>query len=519
MPSTDSWKTDNIALEGGTIQNEGPIEQGSRRPGSLIQGTNFEPSIKGGYRRISGTVRYSSTVVPNSGQILGTFVFNNGVVAMRGVDVFYGTGTTWSNISGANTRSSVTKYQAHRYNYSQPSIIICDGVNKPATYKADGTYTQITDSNCPAADFACSFKRHMFLAKKNSNLLTFSAPAAETDYSALDGAGSINVGFNITCGMAVWRDQLFVFGDNNIACITGTNQTDWTLTPISSSIGCVAYETLAEIGGDLIFLSTDGVRTVAGTMRIGDVDLSNLSRTIQPKLIDFITNYKATGNFAGCIIRSKAQYRVFANTASTQTNAAQGFLGGIRLGLDGSVGWEWFDISGLNIYCADSNYLNSDKELIVFANNSSTDGYVYQMDTGSNFIDVSNNPVLIPAQFQLAHNPLNDPAIRKTIYRIKGYFESEGVSVIYANVILDASQSNILQPSTIYFGTLIGTFKYDDPLSTYDSYAVYDGNPISTQEAQGIGSGKLISVGFSSLGGSPYIVKSVYLEYAINGRR
>ena len=141
------------------------------------------------------------------------------------------------------------------------------------------------------------------------------------------------------------------------------------------------------------------------------------------------------------------------------------------------------------------------------------------MDTGSNFIDVSNNPVLIPAQFQLAHNPLNDPAIRKTIYRIKGYFESEGVSVIYANVILDASQSNILQPSTIYFGTLIGTFKYDDPLSTYDSYAVYDGNPISTQEAQGIGSGKLISVGFSSLGGSPYIVKSVYLEYAINGRR
>jgi hypothetical protein len=71
----------------------------------------------------------------------------------------------------------------------------------------------------------------------------------------------------------------------------------------------------------------------------------------------------------------------------------------------------------------------------------------------------------------------------------------------------------------LYLGTLLGTFKFDDPLSTFDAYAIFDGNPINIQETQGVGSGKLISIGISSLGGSPYTVKSIYLEYAINGRR
>jgi hypothetical protein len=36
--------------------------------------------------------------------------------------------------------------------------------------------------------------------------------------------------------------------------------------------------------GDIIFLGPDGLRTVAGTERIGDVELGTLSRPVQPLL-------------------------------------------------------------------------------------------------------------------------------------------------------------------------------------------------------------------------------------------
>ena len=38
---------------------------------------------------------------------------------------------------------------------------------------------------------------------------------------------------------------------------------------------------IQEIAGDLVFLSPDGLRTIAGTTRIGDVELGSVSRAIQ----------------------------------------------------------------------------------------------------------------------------------------------------------------------------------------------------------------------------------------------
>ena len=37
----------------------------------------------------------------------------------------------------------------------------------------------------------------------------------------------------------------------------------------TENIGCVDGNTIQEIGGDLVFLAPDGLRTVAGTARIG----------------------------------------------------------------------------------------------------------------------------------------------------------------------------------------------------------------------------------------------------------
>ena len=50
------------------------------------------------------------------------------------------------------------------------------------------------------------------------------------------------------------------------------------LALLTKNIGCVSGNSIQEIGGDLIFLAPDGLRTVAGTARIDDVELSSISR-------------------------------------------------------------------------------------------------------------------------------------------------------------------------------------------------------------------------------------------------
>ena len=52
------------------------------------------------------------------------------------------------------------------------------------------------------------------------------------------------------------------------------------------NVGCLSGYSIQEIGGDLIFLAPDGLRTVAGTARIGDVELGTVSKAIQPLVTD-----------------------------------------------------------------------------------------------------------------------------------------------------------------------------------------------------------------------------------------
>ena len=54
------------------------------------------------------------------------------------------------------------------------------------------------------------------------------------------------------------------------------------LKSITKNIGCVNGNSIQEIGGDLIFLAPDGLRTVAGTARIDDVEIGSISRKILP---------------------------------------------------------------------------------------------------------------------------------------------------------------------------------------------------------------------------------------------
>ena len=61
------WESFPLELKGGLISNMSRLQQGVKAPGSARQLRNFEPSVKGGYRRINGYAKYDSNPIPSYG--------------------------------------------------------------------------------------------------------------------------------------------------------------------------------------------------------------------------------------------------------------------------------------------------------------------------------------------------------------------------------------------------------------------------------------------------------------------
>ena len=159
------------------------------------------------------------------------------------------------------------------------------------------------------AKFVTAFKDHMFYAGMSTNKQTivFSVPFIENNFNVAIGGGSIRVDDTIV-GLKVFRQDLFIFCENRIFKLSGSSVADFSVTPVTRDIGCVNGQTIQEFAGDLIFLAPDGLRTVAGTARIGDVELGTISTVVQPLFND---NIATATNFTSVVIPNKTQYRVF----------------------------------------------------------------------------------------------------------------------------------------------------------------------------------------------------------------
>ena len=68
MPT--QWETFPVELKEGLVSNLSRLQQGVQAPGSARVLENFEPSVKGGYRRINGFTKYSNDFVPVLGESL-----------------------------------------------------------------------------------------------------------------------------------------------------------------------------------------------------------------------------------------------------------------------------------------------------------------------------------------------------------------------------------------------------------------------------------------------------------------
>ena len=476
--------------------------------GMALELQNFEADITGGYRRINGYNKWNTNVVPQTASatepvlMSAYFAGNDKVIAARGEKVFEaasGSGA-WSQIDTGRTNAN--KYTFFRYNFNNtPHIIWADGANHATKY--DGTtLTDINSTGAPTnPKYVTSFKNTMFFAGMSATPqeMVFTAPYTDNDFSVANGAGSIRVDDTIT-GIFPFRDTLIIFCEERIFRLVGNTIADFQLQPVSRNVGCINGSTIKEFAGDIIFLSRDGLRTVAGTEKIGDVELGTISAPVH----ELFSVYTDVDEFEAVVVPDKTQYRIFFVNNSARNRAATKGVIAYR----GAEGYTYSELLGIQPSCTDS--LNEQGSIFVL--HGGFDGYVYRQEQGSTF-----DGETIIGRYRSPDLTMGDAGIRKNFQRVIINYAPTGNVNSDLFLRYDYEDPNIPRPAAYPFDSstvvaLYGTSAYGT--ATYGGQT----NPLVRQAVEGSGFAVALRVVDNGVS-EPYSLKGFQLEFDASARR
>lgn len=509
----DRWDSKVVQCSGGLVLDVDALTQGTTMPGTARVLQNYEPAVEGGYRRINGYIKFDDDVVPGDADepVTGVKVALGGVYAVRKTStdnkVYFSSGSGWgSALNGTARTGAVTKARWISYSITEPVAILTDGFN-PA-WKHNGTVETLLNGAGAPADpkYAALFRNRLVLAgyTANTSAITLSAPNDDEDYSGASGAIEINVGDTIV-GLKTFRNELYIFCERAVKKLVGNTEDDFAIEEVVKSVGCVSGDTVQEVGGDLIFLSVSGFRSIAATERIGDIELGVVSKQIQPLLRDYIGSSFSLDDYSSCVIRKKSQYRLLLNDDNATAAETVGFIG--KLNIRGE--YEWSTTLGIEAYCADSDFQNQ-VELVVMGH--STNGYVYRLESGSDF-DGTN----IYYVFRSPDLTFDDATLRKVFQKLTMFAQVEGDIDFSVNLILDRGDSSVIQPLALAITqsgevSLYGVALYGTGMYSALQYPILNKNLV--------GSGFTGALQVSGTDGTaPHRIDSYQITYAQKGRR
>ena len=525
-----------VACAGGLVTSANSIDL-LRTPGVATVLQNFEVSIEGGYRRINGFSKFGAgdAVQPTGGvtNILGTQPYADGVVVTAGTNIYFTQdGITWITInrlsagSGDNYTTFTGKSATARTNQGQiqfamfeaatqdyGTVVIADGVNQPWTFRMEGAgnlntrtffTSQITVTGSEGVRYITSHDHHLIAAgvSDNENVIYYSAINDFSTFSGT-GAGAITISDRIV-GIKGFREDLFIFCQNSIhKLININNSSTIAVVPVAENVGCLSGYSIQEIGGDLVFLAPDGLRTIAGTSRIGDVELGTVSKAIQPIITELSENVNEF-IINSVVLRDKSQYRLFYSDTDLTNVSQRGIIGTLR-----PNGFEWSEILGIEVTAINSGFDNNGIEKFYHGD---TDGYVYVHDSGNDF-DGST----VDARYQTPDYDYGDFGTLKTLHYVKLSIGPENEVQPSVRVRFDYDSNETPQPEdyilesvpapSIFGSALLGTAKFGA-----------SEQPLVRLALQGSGYSNSFRI-LTNDTNAPYTINGLYIDYIPSGRR
>ena len=508
------------------------------QPGFATILRNFEVDPDGGYRRINGYTPFggdSATRPLEDSKILGVYPYGEGVVVVVGTNIYYSDeGISWIQInkntghngsteaelasdtvltraSQGQAKFSIMKAPTGHADTPFGSLSIATGPNKLAHFHITGTgasrvfvYEEI--SHITAATYIEEHDKHLCVvdAVNASSTVYYSKTNDDRDFSGT-GAGSVTISDRIN-GIKSFRGSLFIFCENTIHRLDDINGTP-SVVQITNNVGCLSGYSIQEIGGDLLFLAPDGIRTIAATQRIGDVELGSVSRQIQSIISDLSTQIN-TYTISSVVLRNKSQYRLFYSAEGSNIQTARGVIGTFT-----PNGFEWSETQGIQALSVNAGFAADGVDKVYHGDNL---GYIYNHDIGSSFIQ-DETLQNIDATYQTPNLDFGDAGTLKTIQYVKISISPEGLTQPTLRVRYNYEDTLIPQPpdyvlDQIQTPAIFGVSEF--------GVAFFGGSldPMVRQAVQG--SGFASSFKISSNDQLPsYAINGLYIDYMPSGRR
>jgi hypothetical protein len=256
-------------------------------------------------------------------------------------------------------------------------------------------------------------------------------------------------------------------------------------------------------------LSPDGIRTVAGTARIGDVELGSVSRQIQSIIGDIAATIN-TYRIDSAILRKKSQYRLFYSTAGGSSITSRGIIGTLT-----PNGFEWSETLGIQAHAIASSF---DKDRVEKTYHGDKDGYIYVHDDGDYFTPAGTATNIV-AEYTTPNFDFGDLGTRKTLQYARISLSPEGLVQPSLRIKLDYEDRNILQPPVYELDSVSLPAIFGNSSSTFNTVVFGSQNdPMVRQPIQGSGYTSNFKI-FSDDQNSPYSINGMYIDYAPSGRR
>ena len=434
----------------------------------------------------------------------------------NGLSYFIG-GIAASSLAAATTipRTNQTNLQFVNFESTggqNGTLYFVDGVNKIGEFYIhdDGTYhfEELTRSSPIGCSLIERYTERIIVSGQTANpsLVYYSTRLKPYEFEGAS-AGFIDVG-DIVTGIKVFRNSLIIFCKNSIYELTNLDSTP-IIKSVTKNIGCVSGNSIQEIGGDLIFLAPDGLRTIAGTARIDDVELSSISRKILPLVNEIINNF-ANYTISSMVIRERSQYRLFYYRSGQAVSGQRGIIGTFKYNSEGIPAFEWSQTKGLPVKFCTSDVHNDGTEVLFHTDET---GYVYKHDTGNSF-DGAN----VVAEFQTPDMDYGDNGLRKSLYKVKTNIEPEGTqNDLLLRIRYDFESGEVPQPGNFAVGNLSSASLFG---SAIFGTATFGATTLPSKSVLVTGSGFSNNFKFfSDDTNAPYSVNGMFVSFIAGGRR
>lgn len=311
-------------------------------------------------------------------------------------------------------------------------------------------------------------------------------------------AGSLDIttvwpkGGDIITALGAHNGFLYIFGQNNILIYSGaTDPATMSLHDVVSGIGCIARDSVANTGTDIVFLSNTGVRSLLRTIQEKSAPFRELSKNVRNDLMGYVAAETGT-TIKGVYSPVDAFYLL------TLTNGKITYCFDTKAQLqDGSARVTSWSLTPKS-YC-----VRQDGSLLM-GQTSYLSQYTGNLDNSSNY----------PFQYYTNHTDLGAPVVTSILKRLlvtviggngqyltfkwgydfTGAFSSQNVQIPANNVA--------------YYGE-----------SEYNYGADYsNGQVLQILRAYPTGSGKVVQIGFEAdINGSPLSIQKIEI-HAKNGK-